>query len=289
MMMSSAEFKVYERLTSNVGPTKAGRLGFKRVLSAMMSLVIQLEAPGGLAIVRLSSDSGDIATLFVDAVRMDVSNQTVFFDAACIQLHDGLDFESSMALPNPQDHDVLVIIADDDQVPFWKQFLPVFAERCRQWTHKPSCEYRSNGKIPLCTLPGKQYMCGCGIGVFPETYLEKTKESKMLCKHATRVAIPLIFSSPISPDEFVALSPSIPSSQNSALDNSRKSGCPVPSVQDLAAKKDACFVCRAKTAKTGESLLKCSRCKIAQYCSADCQQRDWKAEHKRVCKQLQLQ
>lgn len=35
--------------------------------------------------------------------------------------------------------------------------------------------------------------------------------------------------------------------------------------------------------ETGKKLLRCSRCKIAMYCSKDCQVKAWKSGHKREC------
>ena len=35
--------------------------------------------------------------------------------------------------------------------------------------------------------------------------------------------------------------------------------------------------------KTGRNLLRCSRCRIAHYCSSECQVADWKKEHKNEC------
>lgn len=44
----------------------------------------------------------------------------------------------------------------------------------------------------------------------------------------------------------------------------------------------SCIVCRAKM----PNILKCSRCQLASYCSSDCQKKDYKASHKRVCKRI---
>jgi len=45
-------------------------------------------------------------------------------------------------------------------------------------------------------------------------------------------------------------------------------------------------ICGAHTRNGGKKLLKCSDCKIARYCSQDCQKKDW-AEHKGPCKNAQ--
>ncbi|EPY29578.1 MYND finger domain-like protein [Strigomonas culicis] len=42
-----------------------------------------------------------------------------------------------------------------------------------------------------------------------------------------------------------------------------------------------CFKCGTRAAP-GTALMRCSRCKVAKYCSAECQKSDWKF-HKQVC------
>jgi len=46
-----------------------------------------------------------------------------------------------------------------------------------------------------------------------------------------------------------------------------------------------CASCR-KTPTAGEKLKTCSACKVAQYCSIDCQRKDFKESHKRHCSAL---
>lgn len=55
---------------------------------------------------------------------------------------------------------------------------------------------------------------------------------------------------------------------------------------------NGCFRCHAKKRQAAsgagaltsdEALLRCSRCKVAKYCCAECQRADWKI-HKQVCK-----
>ena len=50
--------------------------------------------------------------------------------------------------------------------------------------------------------------------------------------------------------------------------------------------KESCLKCGAATTKAGNPLLRCSKCKTVNYCSPDCQKKDWK-KHKQMCKQVQ--
>jgi hypothetical protein len=44
----------------------------------------------------------------------------------------------------------------------------------------------------------------------------------------------------------------------------------------------SCRHCKRSKPQSGDRLLRCSRCKKAYYCSADCQKQDW-AVHKNKC------
>ena len=47
-------------------------------------------------------------------------------------------------------------------------------------------------------------------------------------------------------------------------------------------------LCPATGVDGGKELKKCSACKVAQYCSRDCQQNDWRQGHRRTCKAMPL-
>jgi hypothetical protein len=54
---------------------------------------------------------------------------------------------------------------------------------------------------------------------------------------------------------------------------------PYIAVVEKAALTTACSFCLYES----ESLKRCSKCKVAQYCSPECQVKAWKAEHKKEC------
>jgi hypothetical protein len=45
-----------------------------------------------------------------------------------------------------------------------------------------------------------------------------------------------------------------------------------------------CFGCGVKT----KDLMRCSGCRLAQYCSKECQTKSWKLRHKNLCKQSEI-
>lgn len=47
---------------------------------------------------------------------------------------------------------------------------------------------------------------------------------------------------------------------------------------------ECCYACKATTT----SLSKCSKCKSVQYCSMECQKKDWKKGHKLVCSSARI-
>ena len=74
-------------------------------------------------------------------------------------------------------------------------------------------------------------------------------------------------------------------------------GAPLPQMQQQAAKLLAnadlesekkpliCFGCKRMSAASGEfKLSNCSTCKLAKYCSRECQVDDWKKAHRGICK-----
>jgi hypothetical protein len=47
-----------------------------------------------------------------------------------------------------------------------------------------------------------------------------------------------------------------------------------------------CHVCKKSEVDIGKKLKNCARCKVTQYCSRECQLKDWKSGHKKLCSEL---
>jgi hypothetical protein len=232
--------------------------------------------------------------LIGSAIRMYISNQTVILNAAYIPTLDDLPEHKVAQLHGiiaKSGSNVMVIKMDDNEMALSKHLLPAFAERCRQWKHKPTCEYRVNGKVPLSTKFTRSPMCSCGLGVFPTNFIKGMKDFNKVARHAVRVAIPICYPSPISTDNgpglLKAASPtSTPPSFSPSGPLHPTTNTAASRVQELDAKRGSCFECGETENKGGGSLAHCKACEFAHYCSAECQKANWKKEHKMLCKQL---
>jgi hypothetical protein len=283
--MSAEEMSIQEHAAANGITNKPGRLGIKETIALMYIHIFGLNNKEKVSTFRLHNSSGEIALILVDTIRMEISNQPVFLDAPIVPSHPDTDAHIKQFLATMPNQNIVLLIADDNEVPFWLHLLPICAEGCRSWIHKSTCEYRATGAgLPLSTKLHDQIMCTCGSGIFPNDYLKNLESFKQLSKYAVRAAIPVIYASPMSCGALPAApkGPAMPEPAVSASKNPAKFNPAVPAsapstmplVEDLDEKKRSCFACGAKTAKEGEALLKCGSCKIAQYCSRECQRGD---------------
>jgi hypothetical protein len=281
--MSAKECSAQKSAFASDITNKPGRLGIKESIALIYLHVFALMNKEKASLFSLMASSGDIVRIFVDAVRMDVSNQTVFLDVAIVPYLPSTDKDIGTALTTMEDTKIVSIMADDKETPFWLQLLPTFVERCRSWVHKSTCEYKVKGaSIPLSSKLYEQTICTCGMGVFPDGYLKNFKQFKSLRKYAVRAAIPVIYASPISSPGTLQPVPTASPKPQAAKPKPK----PTPRPEDLDAKKGTCFACGAKKAEKGSNLLKCSGCRFAQYCSKECQTSEWKNGHKLICNQL---
>ncbi|KAL1962427.1 hypothetical protein VTN77DRAFT_9698 [Rasamsonia byssochlamydoides] len=211
-------------------------------------------------------------------VRLDMSNQSVVLDAAVVPLSMDVIPKLMPFFSAALTSDLVSILVDDSELLLWKHALPAFVERCRDWEHTSSCEYKAKGQIPVSVKFGEPILCSCGKGKFSKDYkIDKPALWKDVCKHAVRAAISPCFSVPFV-ERTLALSMS---KINESLQNM------ADRLGDLFSKKGSCFVCGKKEAQGGGKVLKCGSCKVMEYCSKECQRKDWiDGEHKISCKLL---
>jgi hypothetical protein len=197
---------------------------------------------------------------FVSCLRLEIANHTVVLDAAVLPLTDRLMPQISPFLEALTGMGFCTINVDDDELRLWREVLPTMVERCRQWEHRPLCEYKATSQVPLSIENGQPVLCSCGNGTLPFRFISGIPKWDLVSKHAVRVAISPSFSVPFIEQTFE------------------------PSGAKMAAGMfdDRCRNCGKVKSDEGANLLRCSRCGIAKYCSAKCQRADWK-EHKKLC------
>jgi hypothetical protein len=202
------------------------------------------------------------AVVFLSSIRFDLSSATIVGDAVIVMMEPSVMTLVARCLHGTA---FATTSVDADERLLWYQALPVFAERCRQWKHLPTCEYLQRGHIPLFSEQGKSPMCSCGkgknLGAFPEN-----SRWKPLVPHATRIALTPIFPVTYLEDVTEQVMREIMS------DNVTPTIPPSNRCENCGIARDT-------------RLLKCAACQSVLYCSKECQLADWK-RHKGMCKVL---
>ena len=146
----------------------------------------------------------------------------------------------------------------------WRRGLFALSERCRDWAHESTCEYRSCDDV--------QGFCPCGKG---QTDFDSLGNSlKSFAPHLTRVAISTLFSAPY-------LESRRESSGSGMMERNLRTEQfeqfePVTDGEVKEGAKPKCRVC-AKECST-----RCAKCNRVAYCSKECQTKGWKV-HKKHC------
>lgn len=109
---------------------------------------------------------GERILIIVSQLRLDLANSTVTLDAAVLPLTKALVSRTRSFLEAIKT-EVYPLNVTGDDMRSWKQTLPAFVERCRDWTHTSSCEYLINSRIPLSVEKNEAFLYSCGKGKFP--------------------------------------------------------------------------------------------------------------------------
>lgn len=262
------------------------RISFKDSLMAIFSrsMGINEQKRHDVFGLNVPQKGGVHAVIFVSSVRLDMSCQNVVMDAAILPLSMDTMSEMIPIVENVQERGIVTVTVDEKELELWKHALPAMVERCRTWQHKETCEYAETGKIPITTEFAKQFLCSCGRGKFPPGYKVDlptglwTKASK----HATRAAISPCFSVPLIEQPFDMMH----LDKLNEWRNPGGGGLDAEITRKLDAlrlKSGSCFRCDKRKDDIAGSLLRCGGCKVAEYCSKDCQRADWKQNHKELC------
>jgi hypothetical protein len=109
---------------------------------------------------------------FISCLRLEIANHTVVLDSAVLPLTDQLVPQIRPFLAALSGMGVRHIDVGDDESRLWRIVLPALVERCRQWEHRSSCEYKAKAQIPLSIKHGQPFYVlvgleGCHLGSFP--------------------------------------------------------------------------------------------------------------------------
>ncbi|KAG8744378.1 hypothetical protein FRC10_010265 [Ceratobasidium sp. 414] len=264
-----------ERAVSEIAKSKPENvmINVKESIYAMFTHYVGLEG-GPTRAFALHDSSGKLGVytvVLVAGIRLDLASSTVVLDAAVVPLTVA---KMPALMPGIQTlhsrgKEFEQLRTEGAEVAAWKRLLPAFVERCRTWSHTPNCEYLPENIIPLSLETASSPICSCGQGVGFTSPVWDVAWWKGLLPHATRVAISPLFA--VSYLERVA-------GQLAGILSSR------PSTQSKPASSEkpitACWSCDGPGRP---NLSTCSRCKKARYCSPECQHKDWKDRHKKVC------
>lgn len=271
----SFTFSARERKLRATGPLVSdARVNFKESLYTMYMYVSGIQGAKRCHIFGLDDHrNGGIETLiFVSAARLDPSNRTVVLDAAILPMTKDMVLNIIPLIERHLLGNMLHIKVDDKEKKLWKEVLPAYVERCRDWEHRPDCEYtREGSRVPLTTELYKQLLCSCGNGKFPKDYITGVPHWDKAAKHSVRAAISLPFPMPFV-EELLPFGDLNLGREIAAADGASRT------------KGDSeCWNCGKEKCDDGKLLRVCTGCDEAKYCSRGCQRSDWKA-HKKDCK-----
>ncbi|OAX80913.1 hypothetical protein ACJ72_04750 [Emergomyces africanus] len=196
-MFSSRESKLRATLDgSHPLSVQDSRLLFKDTLFSLYTSFAKVQRLN-CKVFAITCGQVGLQLLFLrSSVRLDVSNHTLALDVAIIPLHQ----ERGMPVPGflvPLSMNAgATMVIGEDEVKLWKRLLPTFVERCRGWKHKPTCEYKTESRIPRSVEFHKPALCSCGNGIFPPNFISDIPTWETVSKHAVRGLIPLLFTLP---------------------------------------------------------------------------------------------
>ena len=266
MMFSARERSLRNNLAQQARIGERTRMEFKDSLFSMFMHYSGLQGrQAHIFGINCPGDGGVHILFFVSSIRLDLSNRTVVLDAAALPLYDTLMPRITSFLQTLMDNRGLCQInTTEAEMRVWKQVLPAMVERCRTWSHKPSCQYLTDRRVPLDIKRGQKILCSCGEGIMPAKFVTNVPQWSKVSHYAVRVAISPCFSAAMFEKEY----------DHDKFDQG-----------DQDNTTNTCLSCQGKKAATGSGLLSCGGCQLAKYCSRQCQRAHWKT-HKNVCKAI---
>ncbi|KAG1740870.1 uncharacterized protein EDB91DRAFT_1328959 [Suillus paluster] len=269
LMMSERERSIPQGLA-----TGSTLLDIKRTLHLIFGRASGLsmgKPPLGYAM-QATEESEIFVMFYITDLRLDVGSHTMVADAWVMPSSPTAEkFEAfSKAFTHLTPANMQSVGMGVEERKAWAHLLVAATERCRTWEHKPNCEYRVQGTIPLTLEPDESPICSCGAGVGTEAFVKKFPMLQSLAPCLTRAAISPLFA--------LSYLEKVGNLEGGATGMGTP---PTPGPAPAPVMRGGCAVC-GKAGGAAGSLLLCSRCKVVKYCSEGCQRKDWK-EHKKGC------
>jgi len=205
----------------------------------------------------VSIDGETNLLLLTTDLFIDSASHNIVLDAYWLEVTPEFK-KSGVKLPKHQQFDIddMGSVSPVALLNMWKQSIPAMAERCRDWEHKETYEYKTESLVVDAGL-----VCSCGKGKVQPDFL-RIGEWAGLAPKVVRLAL-----SPLLPEPFVE-----PTRTQSlaAVDVARIGG-------KMNGKGTVCVACGSNG-----PTKKCGQCKQVSYCGRECQRKDWK-QHKPKC------
>ncbi|KAJ7493407.1 hypothetical protein B0H11DRAFT_2277455 [Mycena galericulata] len=236
-----------------------------KVKDTICHLIVGITGANSVRVFVFSDqEKGGIDTIIhVNGIRLDKASATFIVDAGVLPLTKNLLRgrlgPKIRAVSEEPETPTASITMTVYEVQAWKHLLVAFTERCRSWTHNPTCKYALLGQTPASVEMLQNPLCGCGEGIDLGD-ISFDPHWKDLAPLMTRAAI-----SPLFGIEYLETVAQLEHKLAVALSNE-------------------CEACH-KPERMDSKLLKCSQCKKVAYCGKACQNGDWKV-HKKVCKTI---
>jgi len=200
------------------------------------------------------------AFIFVDTIKLYSSMDTVVAEAYIWPLTPEVLERHIYDIENLARRS-LPVQCDSDGFRWWTLFIQASVERSRKWSHSSDC-YAND-------LPGVAYfldtlICSCGEGKVSAEF-SANRLWKKFAPFVTQFAL-----SPLFPVPYVNPIGTMAEYFTDADDGNR--------LPDEVDDSGRCLLCKS----TPEKLKYCGRCKVAKYCSRECQAADWR-RHRSEC------
>ncbi|KIX95449.1 uncharacterized protein Z520_08966 [Fonsecaea multimorphosa CBS 102226] len=280
-MMSPREIDIAIRCGHPNAKTDDLRYNFKRTVAKVFAHYTGLggkKQQNAFGLMR-RGETIPLIVVFISALRLDLASLNVTLDAAMLPSTTQLGARERLELVIRMQNNGPVFEVDDDELALWKYAAAAFAERCRDWEHTERCEYSSSNTstVPAPSFDGA-VVCSCGLGRFPQGYKPDVPVWTSIAKHCVRVAISPCYAVPLVEKIF----------DDETTEQENEQTADLVTKADLYTKRQGCWGCNEHVSEH-QKLLKCGGCKVARYCSKECQVKDWKqGQHKVVCKAIKL-